>query len=509
MKINEKNEVNRRTEQSEVNAKAKLIEFTKENGLAVADFYEYSMARANIEENYFGLDAVFDLVVRNLPTTKVVGQFEHDGVTYDKLEKRSFLVNAGLEQAVAVLTQVKGDKNLRNYMENVMEIDNEKFLNFVETAEFKGDVYAMREGELFFGQEQQLRLHDTFEAAQLYETLMLATVNPQTNVATTANDIADVVNGKVLLEGGSRRAQDPMGAITNSRAAIVGGFTASSNVAYGMVEGEKVGGTHGHSYVMLHPTEFGAFKAQAKTYKENVCFLIDTYNVEVALEKAIKIVKEENLENFAFRVDSGNITQQYFTLTDRLTEAGFEREQYKLVASDDLNAGKIKAMEDAGANYDKYLVGTFLVSPPKPLGGVYKLAAYKTKEGKWVNKGKFSENPFKATLPGVKQTYRVVGEDGMFVKDVVALDGEDITKHLEANQTYEPLLQKVVTNGEQDYNPPSVQEIAAYKNERLAQLPEVYKNGTKDYPVIISDGVMEQINQVKVDVQKETEHLFF
>ncbi len=490
--------------------KAKLIEFTAKNGLGVADFYEYSMAKANIEEDYFGLKAVFDLVVRGLPKTKVVGQFEHKGIKYDELEQRAYLVNAGLEQAVGILTQVKGTKELRQYMEEVMEIDNEEFLKFTETAEFKGDLYAMKEGEIFFGQEQQLRVHETFEAAQLYETLLLTAINPQTNVATTANDIADVVNEKVmLLEGGSRRANDPLGAILNSRAAIVGGFTASSNVAFGMEYDKKVGGTHGHSYVMLHPEEYAAFKAQGRTFKNNACFLLDTYNVESALEKAIKVIQEENLTNFAFRVDSGDLGEQYFMITERLEKEGFKREDYKLVASDDLNAGKITDLENRGAHFDKYLVGTFLVCPPKPLPGVYKLAAYYNEEGKLVQRGKFSENPAKATLPGVKQIYRIADEQSMFQKDIIALDGEDLTPYMRKGETAEPLLGKVIENGEQIAEMQTVEQAKAYKNERLAKLPEKYKTGQEQYPIIISDGIKEATMEVKEMVNREAKQFLF
>jgi nicotinate phosphoribosyltransferase len=492
--------------------KAKLAEFKAETGIAVADFYEYSMAKANFDENYAGLPAVFDLVVRNLPVTKVVGQFEHKGVTYDELAKRPFLVNAGLEQAVAILTEVKGSKELRNYFADVQGITDPKLLNFAENVEFKGDVYAMPEGEIFFGQEQQLRIHERFEEAQVYESLLLATINPQTNVATTASDIAAVVNDKVvLLEGGSRRATDPLGAILNSRAARVGGFHASSNIAYGILEREKTGGTHGHSYVMLHPSEYAAFKAQAKTFGTNVCFLLDTYGVDAAVDKALRIIEDEKLDNFAFRVDSGNIAEQYFKITKILAEKGYARNQYKMVASDDLNAGKIAELERKGAHYDKFLVGTFLVYPPKPLGGVYKLAAFVDKNGNEIQRGKFSENPRKATLPGVKQIYRVVDANGMFARDIIALEDEDITNYYDSirNETIETLLTKVIENGTQIYDAPSVVDIAKYAKKRIAQIPEIYKNGTAEYPVIISNGIKNSIAKVRDDVDNEMKLITF
>ena len=464
--------------------------------LAIADYYEYSMADANIRNDYAGLEAVFDMVVRNLPKTKVIGQFEHDSMKYDKFGERNYLINAGLEPAMAVLLDLKGSEKLSEHMKDVQGIEDEQYLNWVNNIEFKGDAYAMREGEIFFAQEPQLRVHERFEEAQVYETLLLTTINPQTNIATTANDIAEVTDS-ILLEGGSRRAQSPQAAIPDTRAARIGGFHATSNIAFGMEYNEKVGGTHGHSYVMLHEKEIDAFIAQADTFNDNVCFLLDTYHVKNAVEKMIHIVKEKKLNYFAMRIDSGDLVSQYRYITQRLDKAGFEREQYQIVASDDLTAGRIAEIEAEGCRFDKYLVGTFAVNPPKPLGGVYKLAAYKDNSGSLIMKGKISENPAKSTLPGIKQVYRVSGKDGMFTKDIIALEDESIDSYLEQGETIEPLLIKVIEKGKQVYNIPSIKEMSEYRKERISRLPEMYRKGKEQYPVIISEGIRKAQEKVK------------
>lgn len=470
--------------------------------LGIADYYEYSMANANILQNYSGLDSVFDMVVRNLPKTKVIGEFEYEGVKYNQLGERSYIINAGLEQAVAVLTELKGNEDIAEYMEEVQGIEDREFLDWVKNIEFRGDAYAMREGEIFFAQEPQLRVHEKFEEAQVYETLLLTTINPQTNVATTANDIAEVTEG-ILLEGGSRRAQSPQAAIQNTRAAIIGGFHATSNIAFGMEYREKVGGTHGHSYVMLHETEMDAFIAQADTFNDKVCFLLDTYQVNGAVEKMIYIVKEKKLNNFAMRIDSGDLVSQYKYITNRLEKAGFERDQYQIVASDDLTAGRIADMEAQGCKFDKYLVGTFVVNPPKPLGGVYKLASYQDKKGEWMMKGKMSEDPAKSTLPGIKQVYRISGKDHMFTKDIIALEGESIDSYLEQGETAEPLLIKVIDKGKQAYDLSLIKDSREFRKERLSRLPEKYKAGKEKYPVIISHGIREAQEKVKQYVLNE------
>jgi len=465
--------------------KPNMLEFTKDLTVAVADFYEYSMAEANLLEGISGKQSVFDVITRRMPTNKVVGQFEHQGIKYDQLVKRDFLVNAGLEQAAAYFLEGTGNQRIRNFMERVQGVTDLDFLNWVETFKFQGDVYAMPEGTIFFAQEHQMRVHERFEEAQVYESLLLNTINPQTNVATTANDIAEVVGlDKILLEGGSRRATSPQSAIFNSRAARIGGFTASSNVAYGMELEERVGGTHGHSYVMLHPEEYSAFKAQVNSFGDKVCFLLDTYNVKEAFETSLRIVEEEGLNHFAFRIDSGDLLAQARWIHAELAERGYKRDSYTLIASDDLTAGKIKRLEEEGADIDKYLVGTYVVNPPKPVTAVYKLAAFKDEKGEWNLRGKLSEEFSKATLPGIKQVYRISGEDGYYKKDVVAFEGEDLTAYLDKGDAIEELLIPIIRDGEQVYHFPTVSEISQRRIEQLSRFRDI-----SNYQVIISDAV--------------------
>ncbi|MBI2666540.1 hypothetical protein HYX13_02920 [Candidatus Woesearchaeota archaeon] len=467
-----------------------MLEFTKDLTLAVANLYEYTMAEANLLEGIQGKQAVFDIVVRRMPTNKNVGSFEHEGVKYDKLAQRDFLINCGLEQCLAYFLEGQGNRKLREYMEQTQGISNENFLNWVEKIKFAGDVYAMPEGTVFFAQEQQMRVHERFEEAQVFESLLLDTLNSQTNVCTTANDIAEVTN-KILLEGGSHRATSPQSAIFNSRAARCGGFTLSSHVAYGMFYHEKVGGTHGHSYVMLHPSEYAAFKAQAKLFKNKVCFLLDTYNMKEALETALQIVQEEGLEKFAFRIDSGNLLEQAKYIHQVMKERKFEREEYLLVASDDLTASKIAHLEKEGADIDKYLAGTFVVNPPKPVTAVYKLAAFMESDGTWNLRGKLSEEFSKATFPGIKQVYRVTGRDGYYQRDIIAFEGEGLSQYLKEGESAEGLLIPVISQGKLIYDCPSIVEISRRRVEQLAKFKDI-----AHYQVIVSQGILEKQQEI-------------
>src|SRR3990167_3791224 len=112
--------------------KPQLLGLTPDLTLSIADWYEFAMAKANQQEGIQSQSAVFDMVVRRMPTNKVVGKFEHEEVKYDKLQKRDFLINAGLEQVAAYLLQAQGTPELRDYIQSTQGINDINFLNWVE-----------------------------------------------------------------------------------------------------------------------------------------------------------------------------------------------------------------------------------------------------------------------------------------------------------------------------------------------------------------------------------------
>ena len=82
---------------------------------------------------------------------------------------------------------------------------------------------------------------------------------------------------------------------------------------------------------------------------------------------------------------------------------------------------------------------------------------------------KFSDNPEKTTNPGIKNVFRLFDEDGMAKADILALEDEVIpttkeTRFYHPSIDYrqftfkpakvEPLLKKVIENGERTYPEP-------------------------------------------------------
>jgi nicotinate phosphoribosyltransferase len=143
------------------------------------------------------------------------------------------------------------------------------------------------------------------------------------------------------------------------------------------------------------------------------------------------------------------------------------------------------------AKIDAFGVGTRLgTSADKPyMDVIYKLCETMSEGGKFSPIMKLSEG--KATLPGRKQVFRFKDKQGNFKKDVIALADEKVQG--------EPLLIKVMENGNVTYDFPSLDKIRATTSENLSKLPEKYKKLTdaSTYPVELSEALEDLIRKLK------------
>jgi len=357
------------------------------------DLYQLTMAAAYWTRGELP-QATYELYVRRLP------------------EHRNFLVFAGLEQVLAGLEGLQFHREQIDYLRSLAPFStiDPGFFDALAEFRFRGDVWAMEEGRIFFPQEPVLRVTGTLLEAQIVETLLLSIVNFQTLIASKAARIRLAAGPDVdLAEFGTRRAHGPEAGVWGARAAYLGGFDSTSNVLAGQRVGIPVVGTMAHSFVLSFATEAEAFKHYRNVFPDHTVHLVDTYDTLEGVRQAIATGGP-----FAgIRIDSGDVEALSRGARDLLDRAGFR--EAKIFVSGDMHELRIQELLRAGAPIDAFGVGTRLVSSTDSptIGGVYKLVELE-EGGVWVPKRKRSAG--KTSFAGSKQVLREL-ESGRMVRD--------------------------------------------------------------------------------------------
>jgi nicotinate phosphoribosyltransferase len=268
-------------------------------------------------------------------------------------------------------------------MRNDMVIDKDgnahrsftdEFIAMCEKAKMELTIDAMPEGEIAFPDEPIYRVHGPLWQCLMVEAAILNAMNSQSLFATLASRLVDVAGGQPILEFGLRRAQT-IGGLEATRAAYIGGVTATSNDLAHKYYGIPAAGTFAHALVMVYEDELDAFKEYASAMPYSGIFLVDTYNSLDGVKKAIKTCQDLKVNLKGIRLDSGDLTYLSKEARKLLNEAGFEKSS--IVASNDLDEETISSIKREGGQIDIWGIGTNLVtSKAQPaLGGVYKIGA--------------------------------------------------------------------------------------------------------------------------------------
>ena len=421
----------------------------------------------------------------------------------------SYAIAAGLEQAVDYITNLHFGKEDIAYLRS-LKIFDEVFLDYLASFRFTGDIAAVPEGTVIFPDEPIMRVTAPIMEAQLLETALLNILGHQTLIATKASRIIQAARGDRVLEFGLRRAQGPDAGIYGARAAIIGGFQATSNVLTGQMFDVPVGGTHAHSWVMSFPDELTAFRAYADVFPNQCLLLVDTYDtLGSGVPNAITVFNElraRGIEPMGIRLDSGDLAFLSRQARRMLDEAGFPNA--KIFASGDIDEEIIWDLKAQGAAIDVWGIGTKLItSMDNPcLVAVYKLAAQEI-NGVFEPRIKISENPAKVTNPGIKQVLRYYDRrTGKALADLIALADENLSggepieifdpEHTWKRMTlcdYEArsLLVPIFEKGELVYDLPTLHDIAAYQKRDLDTFWDEYKrlHSPHRYKVDLSEGL--------------------
>ncbi len=459
------------------------------------DQYELTMALVYFKKGRAEDKAVFDYFFRKLP---------FDG---------GYAIFAGLDDLIDILENLKFDNKDIELLRSIGFPDD--FLDYLKDFRFKGNLYSSREGDIVFPTRPVLQVEGNLLESQIVETLLLNILNLQTLIATKASRMRMVAGKGKLVDFGLRRAHGP-GGYYASRAAVAGGFDATSNVRAGRDFDIPVSGTMAHSFVQSYDDEISAFRDFARERPGDCVLLVDTYDtLKSGVPNAIRVGKEmekRGHELKGIRLDSGDLA--YFAKKSRkmLDEAGLD--YVKIAASNQLDEHVIKSLLDQGAPLDLFGVGTNLVigRPDAALDGVYKLAYASGKP-----RLKLSETLSKITLPHKKQVYRLMDENRNWIgADAVALEDEKDFEHI--HHPFEPdksmntgkmkkeaLLEKVMEKGKRLSGKKTLKEISQYRQERMEKLPDEFKrfDNPHEYKIGISDGLKAERDKLIEEYKKK------
>ncbi|MDZ4170171.1 MAG: nicotinate phosphoribosyltransferase [Coriobacteriia bacterium] len=471
-----------------------------EHGVApsamLTDLYQLTMAQAYLSAGLADTEACFHLTFRENPFGG------------------GFAVACGLEHVIELLREFRVAAEDIDYLASLNGADGQPlfrlhFLEWLAEMRFEGDVAAMPEGTVAFPREPLLRVSGPLPMCQLVETALLNRINFSTLVATKAARCRLAAGGDGLLEFGLRRAQGPDGGISASRAAYIGGCTATSNVAAGQRYGIPVAGTHAHSWVMAFDSEAEAFAAYADALPNNVTLLVDTYDTLAGVRNAVEtgrslVARGQRL--LGVRIDSGDLAWLSRRAREMLDEAGLN--DTKVVASNELDEHLIASLKDQGAAVDVWGVGTKLVTAwdQPALGGVYKLSAIRRPgEQRWVPRIKVSEQAAKVTTPGVHGVRRFRRVDGSLAGDMVydihhepegdavMVDPSDATRRKSFSEALscEDLLVPVFEGGRLVYDKPPLADVRQRAIDAVEELDPTIKRflNPHAYPVGLERGL--------------------
>lgn len=278
------------------------------------------------------------------------------------------------------------------------------------------------------------------------------------------------------IEFGLRRAQGPDGGFSASKYSHIGGFHATSNVLAGKLLNMPIAGTHAHSFVMSYTSlelveglklkklkqqaenageekevgvemvmllplvtayreelgwigtnegELAAFVAYAVSFPSVFLCLIDTYDtLQSGLRNFILVSLALNDLGYSprgIRLDSGDLSYLsleceyvFHEMADRFQRSFFY--DLEIVASNDINESVLHSMNKEGHAITMFGIGTNLVTcqGQPALGCVYKLVEIDEEP-----RIKLSDDIEKVLIPGRKVAYRLFGEAGWPLLDLL------------------------------------------------------------------------------------------
>jgi nicotinate phosphoribosyltransferase len=419
----------------------------------LTDQYELTMLAGALRSGAASRRAVFEVFARYLPYGRRYGVVAGTGRLLDALERFRF------GRAELDFLHDSG-------------VTDETTLRYLESFEFRGDIWGYAEGDCYFPGSPILVVEAPFAEAVVLETLALSIFNHDCAIASAASRMVIAADGRPIIEMGSRRTHE-LAAVAAARAAYIAGFATTSNLEAGRTYGVPTRGTSAHAFTLVHNSERDAFRTQLAAQGPGTTLLVDTYDVAQAVRTAVELAGPDL---GAVRIDSGDLPVLARQVRELLDSLGATHT--RIVLTGDLDEYSIAAL--AAVPVDGYGVGTSLVTgsgaPTAAL--VYKLvarAAANDDDSEMVPVAKRSVG--KPGRGGRKWAVRHRDEYGVAQAERVSLVPPD------AGPLDRELLVPLVTAGE-IVGRAGAEEARARHREALAELPPYALQLSRGYPAI-------------------------
>lgn len=439
----------------------------------LTDFYQLSMANAYFNSGVSETKVVYDLFFRSIP------------------KNTGFMIFAGLEQMIDEIRNFSFSEDDIAYLKSSYNFSKE-FLDYLSNFKFQGDIYALPEGTPIFANEPIITVKANLIEAGLIESLLTISIAQQTFVATKINRIVRASAGRDIYEFSTRMAHSFDSALYCSRAAYIGGATATSNVMANREYNIPLVGTINHNYVQMFDSELDAFKTFALNNPDSCILTVDTYNVlKSGIPNAIRAFNETLVpigkRPKGILISSGDITYLSKQARIMLDEAGFT--DCEIITANELDEKLIRDIIYQGAKIDGFGVGESIVQsePELQFPLAYKLVAIIDGD-KTINKLKISQNTKKITTPGFKSIWRLFDRDsGKAMADLITFTDEEIDdstpleifdpEHLWKSKVLDNYLarkmhKQIFKDGELIYKIPTVKQIRKYTVSQLSTIWE-------------------------------------
>nr|NLD40034.1 nicotinate phosphoribosyltransferase [Actinomycetales bacterium] len=256
----------------------------------LTDMYELTMIEAALESGAAERRSVFEVFNRRLPAGRRYAVVAGTGRVLEELERFRF-----------------GDAEITWLREH--GVVGARTLEYLGDYRFAGSITAYAEGECFFPGSPVMTVEGTFAEAVVLETLILSILNHDCAVAAAASRMTMAAHGRPCLEMGARRTHE-WAAVAAARATAVAGFVGTSDLEGARRYGLQPIGTAAHSFTLLHDGEEAAFDAQVAALGPGTTLLVDTYDVERGVERAVAAARRGGGELGAVRLDSGDLLSQ-------------------------------------------------------------------------------------------------------------------------------------------------------------------------------------------------------